>query len=46
MLKVFEINLLIQELKFSPGDGNLNFYLYNWKLQRPLESKELGMVLV
>lgn len=36
----------MKELKFSPGDGNLHYYLYNWRLSRDLDPKELGMVLV
>jgi glycylpeptide N-tetradecanoyltransferase len=41
-----ENSSFLKELNFSPGDGNLHYYLYNWKLTKPLEPKELGMVLV
>ncbi len=37
---------LLQDLKFQAGDGNLHYYLYNWRLSKDLEPKELGMVLV
>jgi len=33
------------ELRFKQGDGNLNFYLYNYRL-RPVESHEIGLVLL
>ncbi len=33
------------ELRFLRGDGNLNFYLYNYRL-RPVESHEIGLVLL
>jgi glycylpeptide N-tetradecanoyltransferase len=31
--------------KFIRGEGALYYYLYNWKLERPLENTELGFVL-
>ena len=37
----------IQELMFSPGDGQLNYYLYNWKLAaNMIQPKDVGIVLV
>ena len=35
----------LEELKFGPGDGNLSFYLYNWRCQ-PIVSGEVGLVLL
>lgn len=35
---------LLEQLKFGIGDGNLNYYLYNWKCAS-LESEEIGLVL-
>jgi len=35
----------LDELKFGPGDGNLQYYLYNW-LCPPMEPKQMGMVLL
>ena len=32
-------------LKFGEGDGNLNYYLYNWRCPE-LEKKKLGLVLL
>jgi len=36
---------VFDELKFHPGDGILNFYLYNWRV-RPLEPHENALVLL
>lgn len=33
-------------MKFSPGDGNLHYYLYNWRLSKVLNAEEIGIVLV
>ena len=35
----------LKELNFGVGDGNLHYYLYNWRIQ-PIEAKDCGMVLV
>ena len=45
MLRSNSIKIL-KELKFSPGDGYLNYYLYNWRVSKKFNSAELGMVLV
>jgi len=36
---------ILQDLKFGPGDGNLHYYLFNWKC-RHIPSKEVGLVLL
>ncbi|MQL92296.1 hypothetical protein Taro_024921 [Colocasia esculenta] len=36
----------LKELKFGPGDGQLHYYLYNYRLQHPLKPSELGLVLL
>ena len=36
---------VMKELNFGVGDGNLHYYLYNWRIQ-PIEAKDCGMVLV
>lgn len=33
------------ELKFHPGDGNLNYYLYNWRIQK-IKPEDVGITLV
>jgi len=35
----------LKELKFGEGDGNLNYYLYNWRCPK-LPKEELGLVLL
>jgi glycylpeptide N-tetradecanoyltransferase len=35
----------IEPLKFGKGDGNLQYYLYNWACP-PIESKDVGIVLL
>eukprot|EP00828_Plagiopyla_frontata_P019513 TRINITY_DN2494_c0_g1_i1.p1 TRINITY_DN2494_c0_g1~~TRINITY_DN2494_c0_g1_i1.p1 ORF type:complete len:471 (+),score=88.41 TRINITY_DN2494_c0_g1_i1:198-1610(+) len=45
-LNIMENDKFIEELNFCPGDGNLHFYLYNWRMPRKLLQKDLGMVLV
>jgi glycylpeptide N-tetradecanoyltransferase len=35
----------LRERRFIRGVGALHYYLYNWKLDRPLKNTELGFVL-
>lgn len=35
----------LREERFIRGVGALHYYLYNWKLERPLKNSELGFVL-
>ena len=30
-LDIMDNNKILEELKFGVGDGNLHYYLYNWK---------------
>ncbi|ORX89853.1 N-myristoyl transferase [Basidiobolus meristosporus CBS 931.73] len=34
----------IEELKFGPGDGYLNYYLYNWRCP-PIENEKMALVM-
>ncbi|CAN1185798.1 Glycylpeptide N-tetradecanoyltransferase 1 [Linum perenne] len=36
----------VKELKFGPGDGQLHYYLYNYRLKQALRPSELGLVLL
>jgi glycylpeptide N-tetradecanoyltransferase len=36
----------VQELKFGIGDGKLNYYLYNWRVQREMTPQQVGLVLL
>ena len=45
MLDIMENEPVCKDLNFGVGDGNLHYYLYNWRVSK-LSVKELGMVLV
>ena len=36
----------LKELKFGPGDGQLHYYLYNYRVRNALKPSELGLVLL
>ena len=36
---------MFEDLHFGSGDGNLQYYVYNWKCPQ-VESVEIGLVLV
>mmetsp|Transcript_8940 Transcript_8940/g.6707 ORF Transcript_8940/g.6707 Transcript_8940/m.6707 type:complete len:161 (+) Transcript_8940:1008-1490(+) len=44
-LDVMENEEFLQELKFGVGDGNLHFYLYNWRIPE-FQPKDIATVLV
>lgn len=45
-LDIMENGTVFNDLKFSPGDGNLHYYFYNLRLNRLVAPGELGIVLV
>ncbi|KAL3566496.1 hypothetical protein D5086_031911 [Populus alba] len=45
-LDVMHNESFLKELKFGPGDGQLHYYLYNYRLQHALRPSELGLVLL
>jgi len=46
-LDIMDNRTFLQELIFSPGDGCLNYYLYNWKLGTSMiKPQDIGIVLV
>ncbi|KAF5805376.1 putative glycylpeptide N-tetradecanoyltransferase [Helianthus annuus] len=45
-LDVMENESFLKELKFGPGDGQLQYYLYNYRLNQALRPSELGLVLL
>jgi glycylpeptide N-tetradecanoyltransferase len=46
-LDIMDNETFIKDLMFSPGDGCLNYYLYNWKLGNGmLQPNSIGIVLV
>lgn len=44
-LNLMKNDEVLEELKFGLGDGNLQYYLYNWACP-PMESKDVGIVLL
>jgi len=44
-LDVMDNETILKELKFGKGDGNLQYYLYNWRCPA-MESKKVGLVLM
>jgi len=45
-LDILNNHEVFQELKFNMGSGNLHYYFYNWRLNKPLDSNEMGVVLL
>ncbi|XP_003383674.1 PREDICTED: glycylpeptide N-tetradecanoyltransferase 2-like [Amphimedon queenslandica] len=43
-LDIMDNEPVFEELKFGIGDGNLHYYLYNWKCPE-IEAKKIGLVL-
>jgi glycylpeptide N-tetradecanoyltransferase len=44
-LDVMENTTIFKELKFGVGDGNLHYYLYNWKCPE-MQAGDVGLVLL
>ncbi|KAK1294736.1 Glycylpeptide N-tetradecanoyltransferase 1 [Acorus calamus] len=45
-LDIMHNESFLKELKFGPGDGQLHYYLYNYRMNRALKPSELGLVLL
>lgn len=45
-LDVMENESFLKELKFGPGDGQLHYYLFNYRVRNELKPSELGLVLL
>ncbi|KAF9601372.1 hypothetical protein IFM89_019104 [Coptis chinensis] len=45
-LDVMHNESFLKDLKFGPGDGQLHYYLYNYRLRQALKPSELGLVLL
>jgi glycylpeptide N-tetradecanoyltransferase len=45
-LDVMHNEPFLKELKFGPGDGQLHYYLYNYRIRHALRPSELGLVLL
>lgn len=45
-LDVLQNGEFLKELKFGEGDGFLQYYLYNWRVAKGLQSGEVGLILL
>ncbi|CAN6457042.1 unnamed protein product [Victoria cruziana] len=45
-LDIMQNESFLKELKFGPGDGQLHYYLYNYRMRHTLKPSELGLVLL
>eukprot|EP00268_Persea_americana_P017554 TRINITY_DN1847_c0_g1_i10.p1 TRINITY_DN1847_c0_g1~~TRINITY_DN1847_c0_g1_i10.p1 ORF type:complete len:441 (+),score=70.74 TRINITY_DN1847_c0_g1_i10:288-1610(+) len=45
-LDVMHNENFLKELKFGPGDGQLHYYVYNYRIRHALKPSELGLVLL
>lgn len=43
-LDLMENSKFLEELKFGIGDGNLQYYIYNWKCSL-MDAAQVGLVL-
>lgn len=37
---------MLKDLKFGIGDGQLQYYLYNWRIAEPLQPQQVGLILL
>lgn len=44
-LDMMENKSFLDELKFGPGDGNLHYYLFNWRAPE-LKSEDVGLIML
>ena len=44
-LRLMENHNIFEELKFGPGDGMLQYYLYNWRCPE-IKDDDIGLVLL
>lgn len=44
-LNILENQTFLSDLKFAIGDGNLQYYLYNWRCPE-MPAEKLGIVLL
>jgi len=45
MLNLMENQSIVKDLKFGLGDGNLQYYIYNWNCP-DIESQKIGLVML
>lgn len=45
-LDILDNKAVFGDLTFKIGSGKLNYYLFNWRLEKKLEPEELAFVLM
>lgn len=45
-LSILENSSFLKPLKFGIGDGQLRYYLYNWRVQKELSPSDMGLILL
>lgn len=45
-LDILENQTVLKELKFGEGDGYLQYYLYNWRINNYLHPRDVGLILL
>ncbi|CAL0327878.1 unnamed protein product [Lupinus luteus] len=45
-LDIMHNESFLKDLKFGPGDGQLHYYLYNYRVRSGMKPSELGLVLL
>jgi glycylpeptide N-tetradecanoyltransferase len=44
-LELMDNHHILEELRFAPGDGTLNYYVYNYKC-RPVDNSKIGLFML
>jgi glycylpeptide N-tetradecanoyltransferase len=37
---------VLVDLKFGIGDGNLHYYLFNWRVHQQFQPSDIGLILM
>eukprot|EP01065_Artemidia_motanka_P029208 TRINITY_DN3528_c3_g1_i1.p1 TRINITY_DN3528_c3_g1~~TRINITY_DN3528_c3_g1_i1.p1 ORF type:complete len:484 (+),score=200.53 TRINITY_DN3528_c3_g1_i1:67-1452(+) len=45
-LDIMDNKETFETLKFGPGDGHLQYYLFNWRAREQLQPQDIGLVLL
>lgn len=45
-LDIMDNKYIFEKLKFEKGDGNLNYYLFNYSFGKNIDHSDIGIVLV
>lgn len=45
-LNILDNQEMLKELKFGIGDGNLHYYLYNYRVAKEIQADQVGLILM